>query len=279
MTNNTRSPRLANLPPTTWWSKQWQHRLEQQAETTRVQRAQKYIRAEIATVQQLGPNQITGHIIVQEHPPRKCSIQISPLSEQAQQIIAQQLTDRPGFAYQLANRELPTEIDQILTAYGEPIVPRPDEQIISECECTDAAPPCSHVAAVYMMAGQRFDQNPTLLLKSRGVDTDALDAIIKASAEELRQWGVRQVKPTPPTPGASESDVASTAAEFWADNSSALRAIEIPAAAEPSLSAAPIHRLGPFPGWSSDFPFLTVMESIYHSNANHISALLRHSTH
>ena len=276
MTNNTRSPRLNNLLPTTWWSKQWQGRLEQQAETTRIQRAQKYIRAEIATVQQLGPNQITGHIIVQEHPPRKCSIQISPLSEQAQQIIAQQLTDRPGFAYQLANRELPTEIDQILTAYGEPIVPSPHEQIISECECTDTAPPCSHAAAIYMMAGQRFDQNPILLLKSRGVDTDALDAIIKASAEELRKWGVHQVEPTPQTPASSESDAATTAAEFWADDSSALRAIEIPAAVEPPLTAAPIHRLGAFPSWSSGIPFLTVMESIYRSNANHISSLLGH---
>ena len=265
MTNNT----YTSPPPTTWWGKQWLERLEKHTEPTRIQRAHKYLRADIVTIQEFGPDVITGQIAVQQLPPRHCSMSVSRLSEEAVHLLIQQLTNRPGFAYQLANREIPPELDQVMAAYGEHLVPTPNDAIISQCECPDAAPPCTHCAAIYIMAGQRFEQNPLLLLKSRGVDVDAVNQIISESTHEIQKWSA----PEPET--ASEADQphndGATPQHFWADDNSALMAISIPPASEPTLIAEPIHRLGQFPNWQSELPFLQTMEAIYRTNAEYIS--------
>ena len=273
MTSKRQIPDTKNYPPTTWWGQQWQERLEQQADSNKMQRAYKYLRAEIATIQELGPDEITGQIAVQESPPYVCSIKISRLSDNAKQIISQQLADRPGFAYQLANREIPPELDQILNAYGEHIVPQPYDEIITCCSCPDTAPPCTHSAAVYMIARQRFEQNPMLLLKSRGIDVDALDTMIQESAQEIKKWGSPQPEIPPETDRYGNPTNTTGAREFWADDLSALTAIVIPPAAKPDITAESIHRLGNFPGWQSEIPFIETMENIYRTNAEHISTI------
>ena len=276
MTNQTQTYRHPNLAPTTWWGQQWQDRLEHQAEASRVQRAHKYLRAEIVTILELGPDEITGQTTIQESNPRRCSISVSRLSQDAVHLLAEQLENRPGFAYQLAHRELPLELDQLLAGYGEQLVPTPDEAIISKCDCPDAAPPCTHCAAVYIMAGQRFEQNPILLLKSRGVDIDAVNDIIRQSTEEIQRWSEPEPE-TAPKPNQPQEGAA-TAQHFWADDDSALRAISIPPTTEPNLMAEPIHRLGPFPNWQSELPFVQTMESIYQANATHISSVVNATT-
>ncbi len=78
------------------------------------------------------------------------------------------LSEQAIFAAQLLNGEMPPDIEQVFEAVKVPLFPASRGDLITDCSCPDWANPCKHIAAVYYLLGERFDEDPFLLFELRG---------------------------------------------------------------------------------------------------------------
>ncbi len=64
-------------------------------------------------------------------------------------------------------------------AVNVPLFPSSQGDLKTDCSCPDWANPCKHIAAVYYLLGERFDEDPFLLFQLRGRDKDAVIAALR----------------------------------------------------------------------------------------------------
>jgi uncharacterized Zn finger protein len=60
------------------------------------------------------------------------------------------------------------------------LFPRSKRELTASCSCPDWANPCKHVAAVYYLLAERFDENPFLIFAWRGREQDELVERLRA---------------------------------------------------------------------------------------------------
>ena len=268
-------PRAAHLRDESsraWWTNQWLQRLGAQAHATRLQQAQRMVRADLVSIPFLGPDNINGRVAVQ--PPRTCSISLARLGPEAVDHLAAHIKANPALAYQIINRQLPQEIDAALRSQGHSLVPDPTEYIDARCDCNAPDPPCTHAAAVYIAAGLRFDHNPTLLLAARGVTEDQLRAMADRAARSVADWETTEAKVPAELP--QEPGGHAAVHLFWGDNTTAdVLEVPITPARDPLLNAEAIQRLGKFPGWQSKTPFDQSIETIYRNSHQVVLSIIR----
>ena len=58
-----------------------------------------------------------------------------------------------------------------------PLFPSSQGDLQTRCSCPDWANPCKHIAAVYYLLGERFDEDPFLLFELRGRGKDEVAAL------------------------------------------------------------------------------------------------------
>jgi uncharacterized Zn finger protein len=63
---------------------------------------------------------------------------------------------------------MPHDIEQAFQAVGIALLPQSSRDITATCSCPDVANPCKHIAAVYYLLGERFDEDPFLIFQLRG---------------------------------------------------------------------------------------------------------------
>ena len=64
--------------------------------------------------------------------------------------------------------EMPHDIEEVLAACRLALFPRSDDELRATCTCPDGANPCKHIAAVYYILAERFDEDPFLIFTWRG---------------------------------------------------------------------------------------------------------------
>jgi uncharacterized Zn finger protein len=82
---------------------------------------------------------------------------------------------------------MPQDIEQAFDSASVPLFPRGPQDISASCSCPDYANPCKHIAAVYYLLGERFDEDPFLIFQARGRTRDQIiDALraLRAGASE-----------------------------------------------------------------------------------------------
>jgi uncharacterized Zn finger protein len=72
------------------------------------------------------------------------------------------------FAAKLLAGEMPQNIEEAFAAARVALFPQSTHDITTECSCPDWANPCKHIAAVYYLLGERFDDDPFLMFLLRG---------------------------------------------------------------------------------------------------------------
>ena len=63
---------------------------------------------------------------------------------------------------------MPREIEDLLAASKLTLFPSSYRELKATCSCPDAANPCKHIAAVYYILAERFDEDPFLIFAWRG---------------------------------------------------------------------------------------------------------------
>ena len=265
-----------------WWAKRWVQVLESFDIGTRLSRGRAYARSGQVLSVEIEPGLVKAKVQGSRPKPYNVRIRIKTLAPHDGDKLAAALSSQVLFTAKLLAGEMPHDIEQVFTASGLALFPERSSDLDTDCSCPDWSNPCKHVAAVYYLLGEEFDRDPFLLFKLRGVDRERLMALLEApeaddedvtpaaatgstaSAPVKRRKAkapAATATPSPATPSPAPEPLSPDATVFW-------QGAELPhdfwgEAQLPPLNAALPRRLGNFPFWRGERPFLETVEPIY----------------
>jgi uncharacterized Zn finger protein len=90
--------------------------------------------------------------------PYDVALQVRPLSDDDWKQLAATLAGQAYFAAKLFAHEMPPDIEQVFQEAGLSLFPSKLGDLATKCSCPDYSNPCKHIAAVYYLLGERFDE-------------------------------------------------------------------------------------------------------------------------
>ena len=184
-----------------WWADRWIAALKPLMDSGRLSRGRSYARRGQVMDIDVAPGRVTSRVQGSRRTPYKVNIQLKPLSDSQWDKVLDALAEQAIFAAQLLNGEMPADIEQVFEAVQVPLFPASRGDLKTDCSCPDWANPCKHIAAVYYLLGERFDEDPFLLFELRGRSQEEIAAALR----ERRAVEVKAVEAVPYTPILIES--------------------------------------------------------------------------
>jgi len=250
----------------TWWSKRWISLLESFGWSNRLQRGRSYARKGQVVDIDIEKGEVISHVQGTQRKPYRVKIGMKQISEGDWEKVADSMAQQAIFAAQLLAGEMPQDIEDAFKAAKVNLFSKKGE-LKTDCSCPDWANPCKHIAAVYYLLGERFDEDPFLIFLLRGRSKEEL-------MEMLRKRRAGDV-PTSEEPDGVEETAAEMTEEppgFAADISFFECkepvdefSIEL---TPPEVEAAVIKRLGKPTFWKSRKQFAKVFEPTYAAATN-----------
>jgi uncharacterized Zn finger protein len=153
---------------TTFWGKAWCENLEGYSDyANRLPRARTYVRNGSVVDLQITPGTIQA--LVSGSALYKVSLKVAPVAKAHWKSICNDCGGAIDSLVELLQGRLSKGVMERICRQKQGLFPSPSEIQLS-CSCPDWADMCKHVAAVLYGIGARFDHQPELLFRLRGVD-------------------------------------------------------------------------------------------------------------
>lgn len=242
-----------------WWASRWIAALERLVDPGRLQRGRSYARQGQVVSLDIRPGVVTADVQGSQPRPYKVEIAITPLNDAAWNKVYDALAAQALFAAKLLAGEMPQNVEEAFAVAGVSLFPAKRGDLGTDCTCPDSSNPCKHIAAVYYLLGERFDEDPFLLFQLRGRTREQLIEALRAR----RSGGAEPAKATRPRPTEAEQPTELPLKNFWAgDDPAGLEALRFSIAAPP-IAAMPVRQAGKPPFWPEKPPFHTFIEPAY----------------
>lgn len=247
-----------------WWAKRWIAVLESFDIGARLGRGRSYARNGQVVSISVEKGSVTAAVQGTRARPYDVSITVAPLSPVEWSKIVKALSEQAIYAAKLLAGDMPDDIEEVFRGQKLSLFPQKLKDLKTNCSCPDWSNPCKHIAAVYYLLGEEFDRDPFLIFRLRGMDREEMVKSLGASPEVRPKKGRGKagspisvaVAPAPaPEPLPEDPDL------FW--RSPGKDRGEDKEVAIPRLNATLVKRLGNFPMWRSDEPFIESLERIY----------------
>jgi len=179
----------------TWWGNAWNNNLNAYADyANRIGRGSAYVKNGFVIDLQIETGKVTAIVVGSRSEPYHIKIIIKTLPETKWK----KITDTCGHSIanieQLVCGEFPAALATLFTQKDAGLFPAPKE-IEFSCSCPDWAGMCKHVAAALYGIGARFDEDPMLFFKLRGIDVKALiKKSIDAKMENMLKNSAKKTK-------------------------------------------------------------------------------------
>jgi uncharacterized Zn finger protein len=152
----------------TWWAQRWSQALASIMDAGRLSRGRSYARrGQVLNIDEEG-QLISARVQGSQQTPYKVEILIQSISDDAWEQVLDVLADQAIFTAQLLAGEMPADIEDVFSAAGTSLFPISTRELETQCSCPDWANPCKHIAAVYFLLGEAFDNDPFMLFRLRG---------------------------------------------------------------------------------------------------------------
>ncbi len=162
----------------TWWSKRWVEMLESLQMGARLGRGKRYARRGQVAAIAIQNKRVVATVQGTASQPYLVSIELLKITDEAWELVFDAVAERAVFAAQLLAGEMPTDIERAFNAAHVALFPRSKRELVTDCSCPDWANPCKHIAAVYYLLAERFDDDPFLIMELRGrTKSELLEAI------------------------------------------------------------------------------------------------------
>jgi uncharacterized Zn finger protein len=152
----------------TWWSRRWVNVLEKLGMGTRLTRGRSYARQGQVLSIDIETGLVKAKVQGSMEKPYAIKIRLHPLTDQDWEQVSDAMASQAIFAAKLLAGEMPSNIEEAFEAAHLSLFPTTQEDLQTSCSCPDWANPCKHIAAVYYILAERFDEDPFLLFKLRG---------------------------------------------------------------------------------------------------------------
>lgn len=168
----------------TWWSKRWVEVLESLGIGTRLARGRSYARKGQVLSIEVTAGQVNAKVQGSMRQPYTIKIRLQPFSKRDWEQATGAMAAQAIFAAKLLAGEMPKNIEEAFDSVDLSLFPEVEEDLLTTCSCPDWANPCKHIAAVYYILAERFDEDPFLLFTLRGRDKDAIIAALREKRVE-----------------------------------------------------------------------------------------------
>ena len=232
----------------TWWSKRWVGVLESFSLGTRLTRGRSYARQGQVISIDVEPGIVKAKVQGTQPRPYSIKIKLKPLSDNDWDRVTEAMASQAIFAAKLLAGEMPTDIEEAFDAVNVSLFPRAETDLDTDCSCPDWANPCKHIAAVYYLLAERFDEDPFLIFKLRGRTKEQIIEILREKRAETSSD--ESFAPTASAESSAAGDAAGPLLEenldtFW-QAPEALNAFAVRPEA-PQVDKAILKRLGDAP--------------------------------
>ncbi len=246
---------------TQWWGKRWLQVLESFNIGARLARGRSYARRGQVADLEIKKGEIRASVQGSRSGAYEVSIRLKRITRANWKKIAPAFAERPIFMTRMLAGEMPQNIEEVFDEVGIPLFPLKQGDLKTDCSCPDWSNPCKHIAAVYYLLAERFDKDPFLLFRLRGLTREELFDLLTGDAGSGPRKGRRgpleqPVPETYPPEPLNEDPVA-----FWKSVTPVSPATAVPSI--PALPAALPRRLGGFPFWRGNEDFLEALSEIY----------------
>jgi len=157
-----------------WWSKRFIGVLESFALGTRLTRGRAYARKGQVISIEVTPGVVTAQVQGSRVTPYRVRIGLSTFTRLVWAKVEVVLAEQALHSAQLLAGQFPPELEPVFAQAGAPLFPGRLGDLDLRCSCPDSAVPCKHLAAVFYLLAERFDDDPFLVLLWRGRSRDDL---------------------------------------------------------------------------------------------------------
>src|SRR6266436_8482245 len=168
----------------TWWSKRWIAVLESFNMGARLTRGRSYARQGQVISIDVEPGMVEAKVQGSQPKPYKVEIRFKTLSDQDWENVTEAMASQAIFAAKLLAGEMPKNIEEAFGAVKLSLFPTALKELETSCSCPDWANPCKHIAAVYYLLAERFDEDPFLIFKLRGRTKEQIIEILREKRAE-----------------------------------------------------------------------------------------------
>jgi uncharacterized Zn finger protein len=167
-----------------WWAQRWTGVLESFGWDNRLARGRSYARGGQVVSIDVEKGQVKAKVQGSRPKPYNITIELPALTGKQWEKAIEAMAGQAIFAAKLLAGEMPQDIEEAFKAAGVPLFPQSAKDIKADCSCPDFANPCKHIAAVYYLLGEQFDEDPFLLFVLRGRTKDGIIESLRARRAE-----------------------------------------------------------------------------------------------
>jgi uncharacterized Zn finger protein len=234
-----------------WWGKRWIEVLENFRIGARLTRGKSYARKGQVASLNIEKGVVKAKVQGSRSGMYTVEVRLKPFKKKEWDQIINAITENPAFAASLLSGEMPLEMEEHLSSIGLSLFPQKRRDLETWCSCPDSSNPCKHIAAVFYLMAEAFDENPFLLFSLRGMERE--DFLEKLQGELPQNLSPEDSSKSEPLPEDPEL--------FW--KGAKIEATTEVFSVSPRIHGSLPKRLGNLPFWRGEEPFQKAMEEIY----------------
>jgi uncharacterized Zn finger protein len=151
-----------------WWSRQFVDVVESYSKSNRITRGKRYARKGQVIDLSVENGVVSATVQGSRPDPYEVTVRGDALDEDTWAEIETAMADRAAYAARLLAEEMPADIEEVFEACGVSLFPETYRDMRTNCTCPDTANPCKHIAAVFYILAEQFDEDPFLIFRWRG---------------------------------------------------------------------------------------------------------------
>lgn len=157
-----------------WWSERWWSVMESIGVARRLERGKRYARAERLLSLEFDAGRVRAEVQGSRYDPYIVEIAIEPFSDEKWHDAVRELATQALFSAKLLSGEMPENIEDVFAGVGLSLFPSSADELTMSCSCRDEFVPCKHIVAVHYVLAEKFDADPFLLFRWRGLSRERL---------------------------------------------------------------------------------------------------------
>lgn len=164
----------------TWWSERFIAVMEAIVVGGRLERGRTYARKGQVIALDVGPGAVTASVQGSRRQPYRVRVGITAFGKAEWARVSEVLAGNAWYAARLLAGDMPDDIEDAFASVGLTLFPARAADLSMDCSCPDWEVPCKHLAAVFYLLAEAFDEDPFLILAWRGRDRTELLSTLSA---------------------------------------------------------------------------------------------------
>ena len=201
-----------------WWSRRWIQTLESFNMGERLHRGRSYARRGQVISIAVRKGGVDARVQGSRPSPYAVKIELKVIEESEWEKVITGMSAQAIFAAKLLAGEMPNGIEDVFNASNISLFPGTQDDLSTECSCPDWSNPCKHIAAVYYILAERFDDDPFLIFKLRGRTKEEIIAALRKMRNETEAEntdGVSGIKEALPKTNEKIDFLRKNIDDFW----------------------------------------------------------------